>query len=114
MTTAGQILLAANPLNLELIGASLALFGLILLGAMAIVWADRWRKRTAAPAAPVPESANDYQTLYEKGVVSKEEYERIRAHLHKKLLPGPPAPSAPPTMASPPTDVPPPSSNGLS
>ena len=105
MSSAGHILLAANPLNLELLGASLALFGLILLGAIALIWADRWRKRTAQDEPVPPETAQDYRALYDKGVMSKEEYDRIRAHLEEKLRPAPPpaldapsgAPEAPPT-----------------
>jgi hypothetical protein len=83
MSSAGQVLLAANPLNLELIGASLALFGLILLGALAIVWAERRWKRSAEP--PPPETPDSYRALYDQGVVSKEEYDRIRAHLDEKV-----------------------------
>ena len=103
MSSAGHILLAANPLNLELIGASLALFGLILMGALAMVWAElRW-KRPAAAEPPPPQTPEDYLALYEQGIVSKNEYERIRTHLQKKLRAAPPAaetstgsPEAPP------------------
>ena len=95
MSSAGHILLAANPLNLELIAASLALFGLILLGALAIVWAERRWKRTAIPEIPPPQTPEDYRALYEQGVVSKEEYERIRLHLQKTLRGAPPSASEP-------------------
>jgi hypothetical protein len=95
------VLLAANPMNLELLGATLALVGLILLGAVAVFWAGRWRKPTP-PLLPRPEEElSRYRTLYDQGVLSKDEFERIRLRLEKKASKAPPVPTAPAAPTAP-------------
>jgi hypothetical protein len=69
----------------RLLWATLALVAIILVGAVVIVWLDRWRKRSAAK----PLSANDqlaqFRELYEEGELSLKEFERIRASLAQQL-----------------------------
>jgi hypothetical protein len=64
-------------------GALLA--GTLLLGALLIAALGRWRRRPA----PVSPSASDqlaqYRALYEKGAISQEEFDRLRAHLGGQL-----------------------------
>jgi hypothetical protein len=88
MSWAGPQLLAAFPINPELLTASLLLFSALFLGAWGIVWVKRWRKRLNEPEPPPLQTAEDYQALYDQGVMSKEEYERIRTHLAKTPPPG--------------------------
>ncbi len=60
---------------------ALALVGAILIGAVILIWVQRWRK---APPDCTP-SANDqlahFRELYEDGEITLSEYERIRAKL---------------------------------
>lgn len=83
MSWAGPQLLAAIPFNLDLLTASLLLFSALFAGAWGIWWVKRWRKRLNEPEPPPLQTAEDYQALYEQGVMSKDEYERMRAHLAK-------------------------------
>src|SRR5262245_18655451 len=89
MSWAEPQLLAAIPFNLDLLTASLLLFSALFLGGWGILWVKRWRQRMNEPESP-PQTAEDYQALYEQGVMSKEEYERIRAHLAKTPPPSEP------------------------
>src|SRR5438128_12667087 len=86
MVWARHSLFCANPLSLELLGASLALFGLLLLGAMAWMWANRRWRQPLPPSKPLPEEeVTRYRDLYDQGVLSKEEFERIRLELEKQV-----------------------------
>jgi uncharacterized membrane protein len=103
--------------DLRLLWATLALVVIILVGAIVIVWADRWRKRSQSQ----PLSANDqlahFRELYEDGELSLKEFERIRATLARQLraefdVAAEPPPAAPPqepppqaNPQAPPTDL---------
>jgi hypothetical protein len=119
-------------LKLELLWALLPLVGALLLGAVILSWAKQWRKR----AAPTPSSANEqlahFRTLYERGELKPDEFERVRARLAEHLraemaaTPGeepleitslapPPKPEGPPdrqTPTEPPPKSPPENSTG--
>jgi len=92
----------------------LALAGTILLGALVIYIVDRWRKR---PSTGRPESGDQlthFRVLYERGELSREEYERIRARLGQRLrqelkVPGKPSEEPPPSepAGEPPSSGPP-------
>jgi hypothetical protein len=94
----------------QLIWAALPLAAALLLGAGIIYYVDRWRKRAEAPAAPNEDQLNHYRTLYERGELSEDEFNRLKVllggRMRKELnLPVPPAPSTP---AKPPENEPPP------
>jgi hypothetical protein len=107
----------------RLIWATLGLVGILLFGALAIWWVDRWRKRSLEPKdASVDAQLAQFRNLYEQGALSAEEYERIRALLGKRLreelellaprpsdgtAPGPGMPPLPPP-ADPPRETGPP------
>ena len=111
----GAVLASNDPTELlqneEFLWLVGALVVTLLSGALLISWIERWRKRqlTDTPAAEV-ERFGSYRAMYEKGELTKEEYDRIRqkeAHrVRDKLAPktAKPTPIAkePPTQSSPP------------
>ena len=56
-----------------------ALVATLLVAAVLIAWVDRWRKRQLAdsPRSEM-EQINTYRAMFERGELSKEEYDRIR------------------------------------
>ncbi len=74
-------------INLDLIGASLALVGAILVGVVVIVWAQRWWRKPADLLRP-DEELDQYEGLAERGVLSAEEFARIRSTLEPFDSPG--------------------------
>ena len=81
---------------------TLALVAALLLGALVLAIVDRWRKRAAMAERMSPgQQLTHFRRLYDKGELSREEFERIRALLGGKLrqeldLPGA-KPAAAPT-----------------
>jgi hypothetical protein len=98
-------------MNLDLVWAALGLVAAVLAGVMVILWMQRWQKRTADPGEPEAELEN-YRALLERGLLSAEEFEKIRTRLEGKRpqappqdppangtpKPGPPAPPQDPGM----------------
>jgi hypothetical protein len=103
---------ARRPLmDPRLIWATLALVGILLLGALAIWWVDRWRKRSLErEEASVDAQLAQFRELYDRGALSADEFNRIRDLLGKRLreqleIPVPPAGEGPrqgPAEPSPP------------
>jgi hypothetical protein len=85
-----------------------ALIGALLLGAILISWIERWRKRQLSdnPASDLAR-INDYRGMFERGEITREEYDRIKtkeAHrLRDRLIakPGESGGKAPPAQPSP-------------
>jgi hypothetical protein len=96
-------LFARQPLNLDLVWAALGLVAAVLAGVIAIAWVQRWRKRSGELDDPQTELEN-YRALFEGGMLSAEEWERIRTRLGgKQVQTTPPAPMAnEPKKAEPP------------
>lgn len=106
-----------------------ALVASLLIGAFILSRVDRWRKRqlSDSPGADMVQLSN-YRALFEKGELSKEEYDRIKAKEAQRLrdkvvprangpvpaqkeLPGNPAPAQrelPGNPSPPPPESPPP------
>lgn len=76
--------LARFPTN-ELLLTTLALAGALLLAALAIKLADRWRKRPADEVLTPAEQLAQFRALQDQGEISAEEFERIRARLEGQL-----------------------------
>jgi hypothetical protein len=108
---------------------SLGLIVVLLAGAAVIVLLRRWRTQDDEPSASPAEQLAQYRSLYDQGVMSKEEYDRLRAILEGKtraewkLSAAPvrspqtgPAPANPasPVSESPPNPPPPPAGNSHS
>jgi hypothetical protein len=64
---------------------TLTLAGIILLGALIILWIDRCRKRSHAKRFSVKDQLAQFLELYEQGQLSQEEFGRIRAALAPQL-----------------------------
>ena len=105
MYLVAQAVPAAPPPKLspgELLWAALPLIGILLLGALVLYLFDRWRKRSAGrrDQAACNEQLSHFRSLYERGEMSREEFERVRTlltgQLRKEL--NVPAPAAPPAI----------------
>jgi hypothetical protein len=79
--------LAARPLvwDLQLLWLTLFLAAVLLLGALVLIWIDRWRKRPGSERLSANEQLTNFRELYEQGQLSQEEFERIRALLSGQL-----------------------------
>ncbi len=69
----------------RLLWLSLALAAVILIGALIIAWIDRWRRRSGSERLSANEQLANFRRWYEKGQLSQEEFERIRALLSEQL-----------------------------
>lgn len=83
-------LVAADPAdilqNTEFLWVTGALVAVLLVGAFVLSRVDRWRKRqlSDSPASDV-EQFGSYRAMYERGELSKEEYDRIKAKEAQRL-----------------------------
>lgn len=75
---------AKGEASLTLLATIALLMVVMLVTAFVIIWLGRWTKRPAG-GSTTGESLSLFRSLYERGECSKEEYERIRAKLGKKL-----------------------------
>jgi hypothetical protein len=79
---------------------SLSLLAALLIGAVVFAILDRWRRQPAEDRVSAGDQLSHFRSLYDRGEISREEFERIRARLGGKLrqelqLPQPPAPLPP-------------------
>jgi hypothetical protein len=94
---------------------TLALVVVLMIGALVVALVDRWRKRSTTSERMSPgDQLTQFRQLYDRGELSREEFERIRALLGERLrqdlnLPGG-KPAAAPTPAANPNPGP---SNGI-
>lgn len=65
--------------------ATLAFITAVVVGYLVIVWADRWRKRPVQYQLSASAELARYQLLYERGELSQEEFDQIRALLSQRL-----------------------------
>jgi hypothetical protein len=91
--------LAPRRLNLDLVWATLAFVGALAILIVTLAWVERWRKRSMSDRGGPADELSQYRALFEQGLLSSEEYERIRRRLEGRV-PSPPA-QAPPTQAAP-------------
>jgi len=110
--------LAAGPVP-HFILPSLALIGVLLLGALIIAMVDRWRKRSRPVGTTAGDQLSHFRALFDRGELSREEFERIRSQLAPKMKEElkltPAVPETPPKPAPPDRLVlpdEPPSANG--
>jgi hypothetical protein len=110
-------LLADDATRGRVLGYGLLAAGALLLGALAVAVAKRWRRGGGERLSPSDQLAQ-FRSLYEQGAMSKEEFERVRALLGGQLrrdlgvtgggqaAPAPPkTPPTPPTPDGPPPDA---------
>lgn len=98
-------------LDPQLLWAMVALVATLLLGALIFAWLDRWRRRGDRDTLTPVHQLTAFRQSYDRGELSQQEYERIRAKLAPKVrqqvnLPPKPADAGSPT-AQPATPEPP-------
>jgi Short C-terminal domain len=65
--------------------SGLGLCAVLLVGAAAIALVKRWRQRDVSESLSPSDQLAEYRSLYEQGVMSKEEFDRLRALLGGQL-----------------------------
>jgi hypothetical protein len=88
-----------DPRILYLTGA---ITGALLLGALVLALFDRWRKKQLNPTFNLQDELATYRTLYQRGELSDEEYERVRTQLVERIKKKP----KPVTIVDPETGIP--------
>jgi hypothetical protein len=101
-----------EDLKWRFLPAGLYLAAALLLAAFIIAVASRWRRAPRSATWTASEQLTEFRILYEKGEMSREEFERVRARLGGEIrgsapLPteAAPSPASSPTPPAPPTDV---------
>ncbi len=74
----------------------IALCVVLLIGAGAIALVKRWRQKDAADSLSPSEQLATYRSLYDQGVMSKEEFDRLRALLGGQIRSAVKVPAVPP------------------
>jgi hypothetical protein len=85
--------------------------GVILVGAAILSRIDRWKKRQLDEVDDTPEQVGSFRDMYERGEISKEEYDRVLRRMAERtgLKPKPvPTPASPVEPASPANEESPP------
>src|SRR5437764_9561845 len=119
--TAAPLLWAANPfLSPEFLLTAGLLVAVLLAGAVALFFVDRWRKRQLADNQESAESLSSFRALYERGELTESEYRAVRDKMARKVkqevaaanpataVAPPPGPAAPGGGATPAEDAAPP------
>ena len=93
--------------RIRLILAAFAIVIIILVGAGVIEVVKRWRKRPYQSKISASEQLAQFRESFEKGQISQEEFERIRALLNERIRQEMEVPAA--ASATPQDEKPPPS-----
>lgn len=64
---------------------SLGLVGALLFGAAFLYLLDRWRKRPGSEGLTAGDQLTHFRDLFDRGLISRTEYERIRGQLASDL-----------------------------
>jgi hypothetical protein len=81
---------------------ALAMIGALLVGAVVVAFVRRWQLSEKPLGPTASDQLAEFRSLYEKGVISEEEFKRLRAKLGGEIrqvanLPVPPAAGPGPT-----------------
>ena len=79
----------------------------LLIGALIIAVVERWRKRPVNFRPDPNDQLAEFRSLYERGEISREEFDRIRNLLGERLREALDVPAAPPTAPPPSPPQPP-------
>ncbi len=74
-----------DPKFIRILIATGLLAGALLAGAVIVAFVDRWRKRGANETFNTHDQLASFRSLYERGELNKEEFERIKAQLLTRL-----------------------------
>lgn len=96
-----------SPFDPRLLWAVLGLAGAVLVGALVIVYLDRWRKNLGEEKPSANDQLAEFRSLYDRGEMSQEEFERVKARLTERLRQEMDVPAAPPAAPEPPKTTPP-------
>jgi hypothetical protein len=77
-TTGPALALLAAGWKPPLLTAGLYLGGALLVGAVVIALLNRWRRRSAEDRLTPADQLTQFRSLYEQGLLSQEEFERLR------------------------------------
>jgi hypothetical protein len=92
----------------EVIWGTVAIIVILLLGALAIHFADRWRKQSAPSAKDTAVELSDFRGMFDRGEITADEYAKLRDKVAQrvKTQTKPPVPpeSPAPNSLPPPTD----------
>src|SRR5438128_6438452 len=70
----------------RLLWATIALIGLIIVGAFVIFFLGRWQEQTKEKECPTAnEQLAIFREMYDRGAMSQEEFDRVRALLADRL-----------------------------
>lgn len=102
------------PFDLDVLWTLGAFLGIVAIGAVIIAVVNRWRKKEDEDDA-TGDQMSSFRELYQRGELSQEEYDRIKARLGRQLrqelnmpakhIPAPP--TSPPSLPESPGPAPP-------
>jgi Short C-terminal domain len=76
----------ADERTMQLLWTSLILVAALLVAAVVVAWVNRWRRQRDAQEDLSPNvQLAQFRALYEKGTISQEEFERLRALLGVRM-----------------------------
>jgi hypothetical protein len=76
----------ADDRTLQLLWTSLCLVAALLVAAVIVAWVNRWRRQRDAQEDLSPNAQlAQFRSLYERGAISQEEFERLRALLGARM-----------------------------
>jgi len=75
----------ALALDSPILWVTLALVAALLLGALIIIWVERWRKRPADQRLSASDQLAHFRRLYDQGLISHAEFVRIRDLLSERM-----------------------------
>ncbi len=92
----------------EVIWGTIALMGVLLVGAAVVYFTDRWRKKSVVGGdrAAIHE-LTDFRGMYERGEITADEYARLRDRVAGRIRTDPVPPATPETQAPKPNSTPP-------
>ena len=115
-TTARALALLAADWKPPMLTTGLYLGGALLLGAAVLALLNRWRRRSAEGHLGPAEQLAQFRSLYEQGLLSQEEFERLRrllgGEIRREMGLSPAAPQTGIIQAPPPANGEPPAAEG--
>jgi hypothetical protein len=81
MATGAMGAVLAAELSFRLLTAGALLAGTLLLAAFVIALVSRWRRRSGGECLTPADQLTHYRSLYERGTLSAEEFQRLRSLL---------------------------------
>jgi hypothetical protein len=89
-----------NPFDKpEILWATAGIAGALVVGAIVVLWVDRWRKRGMADTGRSVDELTEYRRMFDAGEITEDEYKKLRQQLADRVK-QPPAVAAPPPEAA--------------